>query len=417
MQPLAPLFDRLRDRRVGASGRSELDVAVGDLDERLLDTVALDDLAVGHLSTERLAVVLDRRVEVTNGNGHMVDLGEDHGPILPDAAIDGHRKHSESELESLLRDLAQSLDNGVGATGSIKDARRHLARVVLGPARVANPAVDVVDHAKWEAQYVTGAVLDAGTPGQARAYWKLLDDNAKDASVVLATASVSDRYLASDIELDQAQVFLLQTIPVPNRGRRPASGPNTDWAGVEIPKVAPADEPKAPESEWAYDQELRSFFSGSVVCSAIQVLSVLPSRPGTDLANGAISAGGIVRDAATVGVPIGTGAASGPGVIAAAAATLADLGLCRLGVGSGAPIDTSRTVNDDGVEVYAGSRDPDQKHMTNGQTLDSDPRLRDVQMWKHEHSNQLGYLMEPYPGFPVYEVNASGADRREDQDR
>ncbi len=245
-------------------------------------------------------------------------------------------EHSESELESLLRDLAQSLDNGVGAAGSIKDARRHLARVVLGPARVATPAVDVIDGWKWEAQYVTGAVLDAGTPGQARAYWKLLDDNAKDASVVLATASVSDRYLANDIELDQAQVFLLQTIPVPNRGRRPASGPNTDWAGVEIPKVAPADEPEAPESEWAYDQELRSFFGGSVVCSAIQVLSVLPSRPGTDLANGAISAGGIVRDAATVGAPIGTGAASGPGVIAAVAATLVDLGLCRMGVGSGA---------------------------------------------------------------------------------
>ena len=67
-------------------------------------------------------------------------------------------------------------------------------------------------------------------------------------------------------------------------------------------------------------------------------------------------------------------------------------------------------MNDDGVEVYAGSRDPHQKYMTKGAPLDSDPRRRDLQMWKVEHSNELGYLMEPYPGFPVYEVNAPGAD-------
>ena len=57
---------------------SQLDVAVGDLEQRLLDAVALDDLAVVDLGAERLAVVVDRRVEVVDGDGDVVDLGEQH---------------------------------------------------------------------------------------------------------------------------------------------------------------------------------------------------------------------------------------------------------------------------------------------------------------------------------------------------
>ncbi|MEO6651687.1 MAG: hypothetical protein ABIP17_03415, partial [Ilumatobacteraceae bacterium] len=317
-------------------------------------------------------------------------------------------EYTGSQLDSLLLDLAESRRRGVGATGSTADARRHLARVILGPADVPTPPVGVANDADWEARHVTGVVLDAATGEQARTYWLLLDEGAKDRAIVEATPPVSDRYLAGEIWLDLAQIFLMQTVTIPSQGRRPASGPNTDWAGVEIPKAAPADDLTAPESEWAYDQELRAFLGGSVVCSAIQVLSAIPSKPGTDRANGAIAAGGIIRDAANAHIPIGSGAASGPGVLAAVAMTLADVALCRLGVGSGAPIDTSRVVNDNGVEVYAGSRDPDQKYMTNGLPLDSDPQRRDEQMWRSEHSNQLGYLMEPYPGFPAYGVNTPG---------
>jgi hypothetical protein len=89
-------------------------------------------------------------------------------------------------------------------------------------------------------------------------------------------------------------------------------------------------------------------------------------------------------------------------------AGLVDLGLCRLAVGSGYPIDTSRTVTEEGETVYAGSRSPSQPYMDrNGLPLDPDPRKRDEQMWRADHSVENGNWA-PYPGFPAYEVNAVG---------
>ncbi len=76
VEALAALLDRLGDRGVGAGGRGELDVGVGDLDEGLLDAVAVDDLAVVHLGAERLLVVGDGRLQVADGDGDVVDLGE-----------------------------------------------------------------------------------------------------------------------------------------------------------------------------------------------------------------------------------------------------------------------------------------------------------------------------------------------------
>ena len=46
VQALAPLLEVLGHRRVVAGRREQLDVAVGHLEQRLLDAVALDDLAV-----------------------------------------------------------------------------------------------------------------------------------------------------------------------------------------------------------------------------------------------------------------------------------------------------------------------------------------------------------------------------------
>jgi len=79
VESLAALVDRPGDRRVGSGRRGELDVAVGHLDQRLFDAVALDQLAMVHLGAERLAVVVDRRVEVANGDGNVGDLREQHG--------------------------------------------------------------------------------------------------------------------------------------------------------------------------------------------------------------------------------------------------------------------------------------------------------------------------------------------------
>ena len=79
----------LRDRAVGTGGGGELDVAVGHLHQRLFHAVALDDLAVVHLGTERLGVVGDGGLEVLDGDGDVVDLGEQHPPSETDRRTGG----------------------------------------------------------------------------------------------------------------------------------------------------------------------------------------------------------------------------------------------------------------------------------------------------------------------------------------
>ena len=77
----SPRFSRYL--AIGESGRvadGELDVAVGDLDQRLLHPVGVDDLAMVDLGPEGAGVVVDRGVEVVDGDGDVVDLGELHGP-------------------------------------------------------------------------------------------------------------------------------------------------------------------------------------------------------------------------------------------------------------------------------------------------------------------------------------------------
>ena len=76
VEALTLLLQVLRDRRVVADRGEELDVGVGDLEQRLLDTVALDDLAVIDLAAERVAVVRDRGLEVVDRDRDVVDLGE-----------------------------------------------------------------------------------------------------------------------------------------------------------------------------------------------------------------------------------------------------------------------------------------------------------------------------------------------------
>ena len=154
--------------------------------------------------------------------------------------------------------------------------------------------------------------------------------------------------------------------------------------------------------------ELRSFAGGTALCSAIQVVSPIPARPSTTGVTGAIDAAGIARDVGALADTAIDGASlAGRSVpIATIAAAIADTLLCRLRVGSGAPISTRTTVDEDGKQVYEGSRSPHPFMVATGAPLDSDPVRRDRQMWRAEHRNQNGFETEPYPGFPAYEVNA-----------
>ena len=95
----AALLDRLGDRRVGPGGGGQLDVAVGYLHQRLLDAVGLDDLAVGHLGPEGLGVVRHGGVQVAHGDGHVIDLGQQHVRILSVMAVPVVDAAGQSTLE------------------------------------------------------------------------------------------------------------------------------------------------------------------------------------------------------------------------------------------------------------------------------------------------------------------------------
>ena len=151
---------------------------------------------------------------------------------------------------------------------------------------------------------------------------------------------------------------------------------------------------------------LRSFAGGSSLCSAIQLASPIPSRPSTSGTTGAIDAAGVARDAASLATAAPTTIAGRAVPAATILAAITDTALCRLRVGSGAAISTRTTVDERGEQIYEGSRSS-QKHMDDaGLPLAADLTRRDRQMWNAEHRNEQGYVMEPYPGYPAYEVNA-----------
>jgi hypothetical protein len=243
-------------------------------------------------------------------------------------------------------------------------------------------------------------VLDDARGRLLRDYWATLDVDERDRAIEHSTVPVSDAYLRGDIPLDDGQLVALQGQPVPLDGRHPSTGEGTDWAGFDIPE---------PPAEWAYDEPPRSLLGGSVICSAIQGFSPIPSPAPTDPSDIVASAPGVARQIrdqiADPAEAMYFGDRGAP--VANVISRALDVVLCRLGVGSGARISTEVIVNDDGELVHEGSRGPF-KYLTNGVPLAPELRERDVQMWNYEHSNELGYVMEPYPGFPAYETNAPG---------
>jgi len=89
MEPFTFRVEIFRDGRIGAAGREQLDIRVGDVQERLLHAVPVDDLAVVDLTSERRAVVVDRSLEVAYRDGHMIDFGEQHATSSPSPRIVG----------------------------------------------------------------------------------------------------------------------------------------------------------------------------------------------------------------------------------------------------------------------------------------------------------------------------------------
>jgi hypothetical protein len=67
-----------------------LNVGVRDLDERLLNPIAVDQLAVIYLSSEGSFVVLDCRFQIGDSDRDVIDLGQLH--IVLSVRFDGKRR-------------------------------------------------------------------------------------------------------------------------------------------------------------------------------------------------------------------------------------------------------------------------------------------------------------------------------------
>lgn len=100
VEALTALVDRLGHRAVVAGRGEQLDVALGHLQQRLFDTVGLDDLTVVDLGPEGPAVIVDSGLEVANGDGHVVDLSQQHGHILPWRLPGRHPRRNSRSLSS-----------------------------------------------------------------------------------------------------------------------------------------------------------------------------------------------------------------------------------------------------------------------------------------------------------------------------
>ena len=82
VDPLAPLVEERRQLGVVVGRGEELDVALGHLEQRHLDALVDQLLAVLDDGPERLAVGVEGGGQVADGDADVVDLGED-GQLLP----------------------------------------------------------------------------------------------------------------------------------------------------------------------------------------------------------------------------------------------------------------------------------------------------------------------------------------------
>src|ERR1700753_3644903 len=78
VQSRPPAAQELAERRLGAKGLEELDVAVADIEQLRVDALLGHGLAVDEWHAELVAVERERIVDALDGDAHVVDGGQ-HG--------------------------------------------------------------------------------------------------------------------------------------------------------------------------------------------------------------------------------------------------------------------------------------------------------------------------------------------------
>ena len=83
----AALREELAHRGVLAERRKQLDVVLADVEQRGLDALLLDDLAVDELEAELLAPQLERGLELLDGDPDVVDAVKHGRPLYPSTLV------------------------------------------------------------------------------------------------------------------------------------------------------------------------------------------------------------------------------------------------------------------------------------------------------------------------------------------
>lgn len=391
------------DHMVAVAGLLDGQVAAADRMRTSLTAMA-NDLGIHEWSLPA-STLLGEFIDEVAGTSDILRLRAELASVADNGWTLRMYERKVEALGDLVDGVEAGLDDGVGGDGSDRDLRAHLERLVFGPGGVPVAPSPLIDTKAWDAEHITAVYLDGSGPDAARAYWELLTDEQKYAVIVMAPGAVSDHSVPGNIDLDEPQVFALQAQIVPIDGRQPSTGADTDYAGVPIPMVPPIDgSPGNP----IVDRTYRSFAGGSIVCSAIQVFSPIPSRPSVDATGAAASGAALFRTGRSSinNMRAGFGAARvfNPGTWIAAAA---DVGLCRLRVGSADPISTDRVLDDSRTLVYETSRNENHANVDpNAVTVHPTREGRDRIRWNNEHIGP-GKDNLPYPDdqFPVYPEN------------
>lgn len=153
VQALTPPLEMPGDRRVGPGGSRELDVALADPDQRFLDPIGVDDLAVMHLGTERGGVVGDGVLEVVDGDRDMVDGGQLHCAETTRVSDSCHHQHEtrcDTRSMAFTPDDLESVD--VSDADAVKDALTAAAARIReleheGIRAVGGAVAEILDHA------------------------------------------------------------------------------------------------------------------------------------------------------------------------------------------------------------------------------------------------------------------------------
>ncbi len=100
MKSRAALAQEPADHGLGVERRQQLDVTVTDVEQRRVDALVRDRLAVYERHPERVTIERQRRIEVRYGDADMIDRGQHRAGVLLNALEAGVGRVAAAHLRA-----------------------------------------------------------------------------------------------------------------------------------------------------------------------------------------------------------------------------------------------------------------------------------------------------------------------------